>query len=521
MILLIVEDENIIREGLLKITDWHKLGITTVVVADNGEAGIIMARRMRPDIIISDIRMPKMNGLEMADKIQQVHPACRFIFISAYSDKEYFKQAIRLKAVSFIEKPVNVNELEQVVNQAVSEIKIMKVQATEGHAMIRRELARSINRKINEDDDFSMAEAFARVGWEDILQHYPYITALCVKLNLDAMENGSAVWDSICEKIDNIEEALKFKYVSSAWEHDTLLIYVFSQSMLSVTTFGFMCDQIAQIIKETHRFHLAVGETYKNVEDIAQAFASVNASMQRAFFYPYGHVVMRSPEHIDIGKVQRLRDLKKKIILGLANLDLREVVAHLEEMLKYVQSSADKLPVGKVRECYFELITEVIRSAEAAHINLNLTCEPENEDWVSIVDGFNLQELHEFVMTCINRLFTGLRNRSAEKSQISAIRDYISRNYSDSNLSVKSISDHLGLSTSHICFMFKKETGMTVNQYITNFRLERAKTFLRESNCSVSEISGKVGYRDNSYFGRIFRKTEGVTPLEFREIKVK
>jgi hypothetical protein len=168
--------------------------------------------------------------------------------------------------------------------------------------------------------------------------------------------------------------------------------------MLSVTTFGFMCDQIAQIIKETHRFHLAVGETYKNVEDIAQAFASVNASMQRAFFYPYGHVVMRSPEHIDIGKVQRLRDLKKKIILGLANLDLREVVAHLGEMLKYVQSSADKLPVGKVRECYFELITEVIRCAEAAHINLNLTCEPENEDWVSIVDGFNLQELHEFVI---------------------------------------------------------------------------------------------------------------------------
>ncbi len=122
MKLLIVDDEKLTREGLSASIDWKKLGIDAVAEADDGMHGYETALTFKPDIILSDVRMPRMNGIEMAEKLQLLNPALSIIFISGYSDKEYLKAAIKLKAVSYVEKPIDIEEISKAVRQACSDV---------------------------------------------------------------------------------------------------------------------------------------------------------------------------------------------------------------------------------------------------------------------------------------------------------------------------------------------------------------------------------------------------------------
>jgi len=111
MELLLVEDEQYTRDGIIKFIDWKRLGIKKVYTAEDGLQGVDVARLHLPDIILADVRMPRMNGVEMARRIRTFHPDCELIFISGYSDREYLKSAIHLSALDYISKPLDLNEL--------------------------------------------------------------------------------------------------------------------------------------------------------------------------------------------------------------------------------------------------------------------------------------------------------------------------------------------------------------------------------------------------------------------------
>src|SRR5690606_13038198 len=117
--LLVVDDESVTRKGLIKHIDWNLLGIHSIEEARDGIEGLEIARSMQPDIIISDIRMPGMDGIDFATQIRKISPECNISFLSGYSDKEYLKAAIHLNVVSYVEKPVNIGELQEAVKKAV------------------------------------------------------------------------------------------------------------------------------------------------------------------------------------------------------------------------------------------------------------------------------------------------------------------------------------------------------------------------------------------------------------------
>ena len=126
MKLLIVDDEKLTRDGLMSNIDWKSLGIDAIAQADDGLHGYEAALAFQPDIILSDVRMPRMSGIEMAEKLQLVNPALSIIFMSGYSDKEYLKAAIKLKAVSYVEKPIDLEELSETVLEAKASVEAVR-----------------------------------------------------------------------------------------------------------------------------------------------------------------------------------------------------------------------------------------------------------------------------------------------------------------------------------------------------------------------------------------------------------
>ena len=135
----------------------------------------------------------------------------------------------------------------------------------------------------------------------------------------------------------------------------------------------------------------------------------------------------------------------------------------------------------------------------------------------TIEKAFSFAELHQKLLEHTRRFFTDIHNTVQENSTIFLIKDYISRNYGNENLSVKEISSHVFLSTSYICTFFKNETGQTLNQYLTEYRMEQAKRLLSDPRYKITEISSRVGYSDGNYFGKSFKKYTGLSPSEFRE----
>jgi two-component system response regulator YesN len=131
-----------------------------------------------------------------------------------------------------------------------------------------------------------------------------------------------------------------------------------------------------------------------------------------------------------------------------------------------------------------------------------------------------LIELNQLLLDKINLLFSSLQEHSSDNATIYAIKEFIGKNYRNESLSVKDISEHVFLSSSYVCTLFKNETGKTLNQYLTEFRIEKAKNMLLDSRYKIADISTKVGYSDGNYFGKTFKKLVGLSPSEYREFNL-
>ena len=150
------------------------------------------------------------------------------------------------------------------------------------------------------------------------------------------------------------------------------------------------------------------------------------------------------------------------------------------------------------------------------HIHLH-TDDSVYSVWDTISGSGTLSELHALLLDRLQLFFQMCENSMEENSTVYMIKDYIAKNYANDSLSVKDISEHVFLSSSYVCTLFKSETGQTLNQYLTDFRIERAKKLLQDPRYKITDISEKVGYTDGNYFGKTFKRTIGLSPSEYRD----
>ena len=168
---------------------------------------------------------------------------------------------------------------------------------------------------------------------------------------------------------------------------------------------------------------------------------------------------------------------------------------------------------NQIRDLYYQLFNTLSASRKKNQLETELH---EKQDLIvdTLNNAFTYEELHKALKEKTAQYFEDAKNSQPENSTIFMIKDYISRNYMNDTLSVKDISGHVYLSASYVCTFFKSETGQTLNQYLTEYRMEKAKQLLSDPKYKISEISSKVGYTDGNYFGKSFKKYSGFSPSE-------
>ena len=517
--LLIVDDENLTRTGLMNTIDWMDLGIDQVYTAVDGTDGLRMASAHHPDIVLSDVRMPRMDGIEMMNRIHAAAPDTVFIFMSGYSDKEYLKAAIRLQAVSYVEKPLNLDEVRRTVLEAVERsdsIRRSRSAETLSDSVQAAHLAacltvpyRSIKESVTE-----LSQNYCRKYGSADLFH----AAFTMLLQCD--ERKELPPDFLQKTTQLLHDRIRpahMHVISTEKRPNLFVFHVFRKDDFSTTTIRSAADALSQLVPEDYPYFIAAGSIVSGIQKLYASYSSAVVLLQHCFFREAGTVLISGiPDdgsHVSGGE-EKIQHEAEALEDALRNADRQAAKASCDSLYDTLFLNED-LMERSVQTFYYRI---------AAFIE-DLRRKKQLQDHVS--DGgdilenfrscFTFPELHQLLTAYVNRYLDDVENYVPENSSVYLIRSYIGSHYDDPLLSTKEIAEYARLSASYACTVFKSETGQTLNQYLTEFRMERAKELLSDPRNNISEVAARVGYNDSNYFGKAFKKYTGFSPSDYRE----
>ena len=525
--ILLVEDDYMTLEGIVRIIPWTEIGIEHVETAEDGLIALDVAQRFEPDIVLSDIYMPRMNGIEFAFKLREILPECKIIFMSAYTDKEYYKSAIKLNAISYVEKPIDVEELKDSISNSVAILNRETADKNRSNEMtqtlrsniplIRNELVMQLLRK---DADADIIKQKCKVLSLDISPDFIFCTVI-IKLP-DTRGALSSVNDSmnnhLLGTINEIFSQDGLNSLSALKDSEHIVAHLYANNEerhhLSQSNLNSLCIRIYESLKEDFSVSIAAGKVVPGMKNIHESYVTGVQALQKNFYRSAYPVTVYSPDNsqpynFDGKLTERFSDF-------LSKADRYNLCLAVKSLTSEVRLFPNT-PVNSVKNEYYRLVLQLLLSAEASGIRLINPEESKEYIWEKLSGIDSLNQLEDYVTDKIETYFRLLEERSKYSATVTDIINYIHANYSSQVLSTKDISEHTSLTSSYICVLFKEETGKTINRYITEYRIEKSKEYLRDRTQKIANIAEKVGYQEGDYFAKIFRKVTGLSPSEYRE----
>ncbi len=514
MKILVADDEKLTREGIISNLNWKKLGIDEIYEADDGLNGIELCRLHKPEIILSDVRMPRMNGIEMAKEIQKILPLSSLIFMSGYSDKEYLKEAIKLKVISYVEKPIDSEELEASIRLAVEEqFNHVKNQIrTDYHNKYSQsKLALQIIYPASKENYADYTKQFGELGYP--IKPSTDFTTIIITLKTVVSTLSEPLVNELYGNIDEIVKKFHMDYILAIKNDEYIILHIFSDNRTIDYGIRNICLLLSSYLNNTYQYYIAVGKTVRGIKNVFESYNLAVVLLQSSFFYEYNSIIVSEP--VSAAPPTSDQSLFARYTENLEQQNQEDVTQVVTDLFESFKENQQVLP-NYARDLYYKLFSALIRTASSLRIPAFY-----EEDTATVLEyvsrDYNLMELHRLLLEKINLLFTYRKEHLRDNATIYAIKEFISKNYRNETLSVKDISEHVFLSSSYVCTLFKNETGKTLNQFLTEFRIEKAKAMLMDPRYKITDISARVGYSDSNYFGKAFKKIVDLSPSEYRE----
>lgn len=510
--LLFAEDETAAREGILASINWTALNIGEVRAVRNGALANEIAQEWIPDILLTDIRMPRMNGIELSYKIRELNPDCSILIISGYSEVDYLKSAIKLKAIDFVDKPLQLSVLNEQLKNAVNEQEnLMKRQV---HTL------QNISNKFTRGE--SAPEQLCEMLHELGCQITP--TDVCTSLYMQLLPTDrSMLGQYIC-----IEE-----YYHAIWQKLHAEHLIFSGR-----------------IANDYSIYLQLYTAGKNRLSIEPARISSELNTLWQEYFHHDDIQL----HICAGPVVPIDRYTHSF--QQMQLQIHNIFTHTEEYFHYSDIPVTLTPLSDIVPAKYllndlsayvanrnlEAISDVLKKLTSIlkeHYNVSkasiilpysrlLFSQISGVHGNSTTDETIFNELSECIsIEDANRCFYDYianeyrQNAGSDDANIVSIAEEILHivhdQYSRHDLSLDDISRQIHRSPSYICVKFKEDTGKTLTQYINEYRIESSLALLREPENKINTIAATVGFDNGNYYTKIFKRLKNMTPAEFRE----
>ena len=524
---LLVDDEHFTREGIIENILFEDFGAYHIEQAEDGSAALVKAQNYQPDILITDVRMPIMDGIQLAHKIRELYPECKIIFMSGYSDKEYLKSAIKLKAIEYVEKPIDISELYDSIKKAVNECldDRARKQSEESitHTLLsaipilRKELTIELTKQHLVLE--AIKEKIALSHLEGLHQS-EFVTLLFKILPVDNTSPDLPIYTvNILQNI--IETELSYHKLSAIYcfkNDEFLILHLYQQkntgiTMLSHKNIENFCSSLIQKFLDYVKLIIAVGKKAENINDIYFSYQSAVLSMEKGFFTGYGSIIFsNNGDDLCFNFDELLIDKFYHYLVEKQKNTSLSIIKSLSYDLKRYPGTL----VSTTKDYFYKLALNVYSIAVEHRLDIWNVDNPRDFLWESIYQLNTLSELSTLLIDLVDKFFNSI-NQNNMNGTVWEITKYIEKNYSKVDLSIQELSEYTSLTVSYLCVLFKDETGKTINQYLTEFRVKKAKELLKERNYSLTEIATSVGYYDVNYFSKIFKKLTNMSPSKYKE----
>lgn len=532
--LVIVDDEPSVLNGLSSYVDWAAYGIELAGTADDGDTGLALIGEVKPDIVLTDVKMPAMDGIVMANEICNRLPGTKIIFISGHDNVDYLKSALQIHAVDYIFKPVRRKELLAVMEQVVQTLdqeerdrqmkKELQVKLTQSMPFLREKFLMSLIRDKLTPENVREKIAFLELP---ISPAGPYMV-LSITLDNAAQVMGErterdkqllsyAVLNIIQELIG--EELKGVAFENRPGEFVVILTLREEEEKEGETLLqlaGNIRDNLGKWLKIS--VTIGVGEQADGLSMLPQSYRRAREAADQRWYLGKNRVLtMDSLQPDEQNRYRFELEAAERILSALKAGDAEKVRQEAGEIFDFL-STNKRNGFLYARNAGLEMILLAGRALLEQNV---LTEEWETKEagaWEAVLQQETVAELLE----CLDRYLSEVcRIIAAKRSSrpggvIERIRRFIEANYA-LDLSVAQIAEEVYLSPTYVSLLYKQETGETLFEYLTKVRIEKAKVLLQDPRNKFYEISGAVGYSDPSHFSKLFKKITGLTPSAYRE----
>jgi len=524
---LLADDEEEIREGIRRKIDWERLGFKLAGSAANGMDALELAEQLRPDVVLTDIKMPYMDGLELCRRLRQLLPASKMVVFSGFDDFEYARQAVGMNVYEYILKPINAPELGDVLERLRGQLDRERLERRDMEALRRRyEDSLPVLRELFFtrllDGRIPAPQVRDRAARYEIELPEGWWAAALVLADVPGGEEEAGCDELLLPSIQSFFQshfALPGCALHTVLYNDTaaLLFRLEGEEQIYPLTeeLGRLCRLAASLLGLT--LFAGVGRPCPGPEALhrsaegAAAAADYRALMGGAQVLYIGDLEPDRSAGLTLGEEDR------RALAAAVKLGGREAVARvIRGQAARVREEGLTLP----QSCMFflEVLRALTQLAQDGGVELEEVFGPGFTGTVDITAFRSLDEVEEWLLERGLKLWERLsrqRSDSAWKTMDRAKR-FIEERYADSGLSVETLCAHLHLSPTYFSTLFKRETQKSFTAYVTEVRMEHAAQMLRDTDEKTYLIAERAGYADPNYFSYVFKRHFGVTPSKYR-----
>ncbi|MDT4761508.1 response regulator [Sphaerochaeta sp. PS] len=523
MKVVVADDEQRVCALICALIDWDRLGLELCGTAYDGISALALIEQVRADLVITDIRMPGLDGLELIKKAKEANPSLQFIIISGHKQFDYAQTAIKYGVAEYLLKPIKQHELEQTLLKMLARHHEQQT-LLENSQQLQQKLLQ--DRKQNRQLTFNLLLQDKRTDLLDTcFVRSTAMRILTVKLDLlkgfHAPEADLILTSKVGEFLGRECSHICCDSFSAYFEGSIYLWVSYAQNQADL--FLKQTDSLLQFLKTQAEiygnilFTLGVGVEVSSFADVPSSLlSSKQAVAERLAHGPLGRYIANHVEPLsDSNLVQPfVEDLQRSFAQNSPELlasQCREFLSRLEDL----QLSAYSLQ-STIMDCFSEssaYVLSLLGSDENCEKPiLGMRQQLENAHSHHLLQQAFQESLAKLLQLCMQEKEESL-SKPVRKAQ-----EYLAQHFHDELISLESVSEVVNLNSSYFSALFKKSCNQGFFEYLVNLRIAEAKKLLANSTYSISEIAQRVGYRDPKHFSRVFKKACQIKPNEYRKL---
>lgn len=531
----LVEDEMVIRRGIKNSIDWEKEGYIFCGEASDGELAYPMIIKEKPDILITDIRMPFMDGLELCKLVKEELPNIKILILSGYDEFDYAKEAIRLGVTEYLLKPISSGKLLEALNGVSESIRREK----EDKDLVRKYMEEMRENTEHEKQKFFEQMIAGNLSMADALE-----TGKKYEMNLSAgmynlllfrftlgeenRKSGELLGEAeyaIKKLTERLEYVFEFQRDVEGW---AFLLMADNEEQMSERVKELSKD-LEEIMKNysTIAYFGGIGQPVARLRELEESFREAERALAARFTMELNRIIsvedIRMAQNVDtlddieitsFGEIEKTRTMLEKFLNNGAE----------DEIDEFVDVYINELPEENLKSVlmcqYIIMDAYIVMMSFCEKIEgIEGEMQAQSEELKNSMKTIQtLEEIKNYIRMLLKKII-GVRDTISGRRYsdiIEIAKDQIRKTYMSDEISLNTIAAEVGMSPSYFSSIFSKEMGKTFVEYLTEIRMDRAKELLMCSSMKTSEIGYEVGYKDPHYFSYIFKKTQNCTPKEFR-----